>query len=67
MPTIKYFTRNRYGTDYRYPLEERYAVPLRLLTGTLTITKSAEIALKQLGFDLEEVLEPKEKPSNSII
>jgi hypothetical protein len=67
MPTIKYFRRQIYGNQTWYPTEEKYAVAIMLLSGKRTITGKIKLGLEALGFDLEEVLEPKVKPSYSIL
>ena len=54
---IRYYTRRNYGTDHHYPLDHGSAVSR--LTGRATMTNNDINALRDLGFTLAEVVEPK--------
>lgn len=58
MPQINYYIRAHYGTEHRYPIEHKEA--LKLLTGRSTLTDTDLEALKMLGYELTEVVKPKE-------
>ncbi len=56
--TIRYYTKNVYGRNSQYPIDKKNAITK--LTGRKTLTSSDILALNELGFDLVEVLEPKQ-------
>ena len=58
---IQYYTKNVYGADHRYIIDEKIKLAVMKLTGQTTLTPYAQEALQMLGFEFEEVLKPKEE------
>lgn len=57
--TIEYFTRNQYGTMYRFLLNRKQAQLWYNMTGRKTLSESDLISLTELtGAKLVRVLEP---------
>lgn len=56
---IEFYTRNVYGVEHRYIVNEELSNTIQTLTGRKTILKSDMRALEKLGFVFIEVLAPK--------
>lgn len=55
---IKYYTREVYGSKYRYPVDPDIASSLLALTQRKTISHTDMASLSALGLTFEEVLQP---------
>lgn len=60
---IQYYTREIYGSKYRYPLDPDIASSLLTLTQRKTLSPHDMNALSALGFMFEEVLQPDQSAS----
>ena len=56
MNTIRFYCRDHYGRQHRYPLD--HAEAIERLTGCKTLRDSDMSALRQLGFEFQEVVRP---------
>jgi len=58
---IRYYKRRVYGQENRYAADEDVAAILRDLTGARTIWDDHMDALRKLGHEFEQVLDPNSK------
>jgi len=54
---IEYYSKNVYGSEMRYIKDKNLSSKIQFLTGRKTITDRDIVALKDLGFELKEVLQ----------